>query len=498
MLKIFKNFSAKKINLLILYSVVIAIASFSTYFVKYNYPPAVFWDENYHIASAQKYLDGVMFMEVHPPLGKLFIALGEYLIQPNKNLDTHKFSETDYIKDFPQDYSFAGVRFFPALFAWLSAIVFFFILYFLSKNPHLAAIFSSLYVFDNALIVHSRGAMLEGIHLFFILLSILYFAHLISKNSRIKSISYFILGILIGLSVMIKATGAITLLLFLFLFAHDKREDLKEWRKNALPLSKKILIKFIITVAGISAVFFPVWYIHFSLGKTVANDKFYSSSENYKEIIKNGGASKLQNFFMMLGDNLKYMANYNKGVPKLDVCKADENGSYPMVWPLGDKSINYRWEKNDAGVRYLYLQNNPIIWFVAMMGVILSLILIISKFIYRLEVKDKRLFQFIISFTVMYVSYMAIMLKIERVMYLYHYFIPLIFSFILSYLVFNYIFGEYLEKNKKIAYGILILFVFTIFTFYNFYSPLTYYKPLTTEQFNQRVWFDFWKLSPVK
>src|SRR3989338_173836 len=167
------NFSKKNTKYIVLYSFLVLAFSFFTYFVKYNYPPAVFWDENYHIASAQKYIDGAMFMEVHPPLGKLFIAFGEYLIQPNKNLDTGKFSETDYIKNFPENYSFAGVRFFPSLFAWLSALVFFFILYFLSKNPHLSAIFASLYIFDNALIVHSRGAMVEGSHLFFILLSIL-------------------------------------------------------------------------------------------------------------------------------------------------------------------------------------------------------------------------------------------------------------------------------------------------------------------------------------
>ena len=33
---------------------------------------------------------------------------------------------------------------------------------------------------------------------------------------------------------------------------------------------------------------------------------------------------------------------------------------------------------------------------------------------------------------------------------------------------------------------------------YQFYSPLTYYKPLTTNEFNQRIWFDSWKLKAVE
>ena len=211
-----------------------------------------------------------------------------------------------------------------------------------------------------------------------------------------------------------------------------------------------------------------------------------------------GGTANPLNFYVMIKDNLKYMANYNKGVPRLDVCKPDENGSHPLIWPVGDKSINYRWEKNDEGIRYLYLQSNPMIWLSELVGVILSMILIVSKFIYKMEIKDKKIFYLLICFTSMYVSYMAIMLQIGRVMYLYHYFIPLIFSFIILFLVFNYIFGEYLENRKKTAYSFLIAFLLAIIASYQFYSPLTYYKPLKTEQFNQRIWFDLWKLKAIE
>src|SRR3990167_5772451 len=181
MINYFKKLFSKRRNILIFYSVIVLAVSYFTYFKNYDYPPSVFWDENYHISSAQKYLTGVMFMEAPPPLGKLFVALGEYLIHPNNNIaksELHKFTQTDYIKDFPADYSFAGMRFFSALFAWLSAIVFFYILYFISKNPHTSLLFSSFYIFENALITHSRAAQIGRAHLFFILLAILYFVYL--------------------------------------------------------------------------------------------------------------------------------------------------------------------------------------------------------------------------------------------------------------------------------------------------------------------------------
>ena len=498
----FKKLFSRKRNTLIIYSVIVLAVSYFTYFKNYDYPPSVFWDENYHIASAQKYLTGVMFMEAHPPLGKLFVALGEYLIHPNDNIAKNellKFTQTDYIKDFPAGYSFKGVRFFSALFAWLSAVVFFYIFYFISKNPHTSLLFSFLYIFENALITHSRAAMLEGSHLFFILLAILYFVYLVQKPSRKTLLNYFILGILAGLAVSIKATGAITVFLFPFLFALDwKYQGSALISRKVLDISKKLIIKGLFFAVGSAAVFSLVWHIHFSLGKFAANDKFYKASEEYKEIMKNGLTSDPKYFPTMMKDNLAYMANYNKGVPKLDVCKPDENGSYPLAWLIGDKSINYRWEKSGDGVRYMYLQANPITWFLGLAGIILSLILIIGRLVFKNPIKNKNLFYLITTFAALYVIYMAIMLRIERVMYLYHYFIPLIFSFILAFLVFNYIFEDKIAaKSKKLYIGLIIMVVIIAGT-YKFFSPFSYYQPLTTEQFEKRIWFDFWKLKPIE
>ena len=500
-----KHFFSKKRNVLVFYAAIILAVSYFTYFKNYDYPPSVFWDENYHIASAQKYLTGVMFMEPHPPLGKLFVAWGEKILQPNKTIpaaELHKFTQTDYIKDFPAGYSFKGVRFFSALFAWLSAIVFFGILYFISKNPHTSLVFSSFYVFENALIVHSRSAMLEGGHLFFILLAILYFVYLAQKSSRKTLLNYFVLGILVGLDISVKATGAITAFLFPFLFFLDYKYQNHQGNplisRGCLDGTKKMIIKGLFFAVGSAVIFSLVWYVHFSLGKFAANDKFYKASEEYKEIMAKGLTSDPKYFPTMLKDNLAYMANYNKGVPKLDVCKSDENGSYPLAWLVGDKSINYRWEKSGDGVRYMYLQVNPLTWFLGLAGIILSLVLIIGRIVFKIPIKNKNLFYLITTFAALYVIYMAIMLRIDRVMYLYHYFIPLLFSFILAFLVFNCIFEDKIAaKSKKLYIGLFVMIIAIVWT-YKFFSPLTYYEPLTAEQFKQRIWFEFWKLKPIE
>ncbi len=51
------------------YALIVFVVSFFIYGFNYSYSPGLFWDENYHITSAQRYIDGVFFMGDHPPLG---------------------------------------------------------------------------------------------------------------------------------------------------------------------------------------------------------------------------------------------------------------------------------------------------------------------------------------------------------------------------------------------------------------------------------------------
>ena len=88
--------------------------------------------------------------------------------------------------------------------------------------------------------------------------------------------------------------------------------------------------------------------------------------------------------------------------------------------------------------------------------------------------------------------------QIPRVMYLYHYFIPLTISYILVVLVLYYLFEEQIKRGDKVVWGSITLIVAAIVFAWWFYSPFTYYKPLNTEQFNKRVWFDYWQLKAVR
>ena len=291
MLSNIQSILKNKSKLLIICLILVSAISFLTYFYNYVNPPNLFWDENYHIASAYKYINHVFFMEPHPPLGKLFIAWGEQLFQSNNKLDTSSFAVTDYIKDIPNGFSFVGVRFFPALFGALSGPLFFLILYLLFPNVVLAFFFSFLYLFDNAIIVHSRGAMLDSSGIFFSLLVVLYFI-VLQKKKIIPIASYGILGILTGLVLSVKINGIIFGMLFLFLLVKEikykmsLREEKRRSNLDGIAHNDiQIIQKTILYVLGVVVIFCAVYYIHISNGRNVMDNKYYEASERLKNVL---------------------------------------------------------------------------------------------------------------------------------------------------------------------------------------------------------------------
>src|SRR6266513_1117032 len=110
------------------YALIVFVISFFMYGFNYSYSPGLFCYENYHITSAQKYIDGVFFMGDHPPLGIELVPLGEVILHPTRQVDTSAFLTVQKTENVPKGYSFTGMRFMPAFLAVLSGAVFFFLL----------------------------------------------------------------------------------------------------------------------------------------------------------------------------------------------------------------------------------------------------------------------------------------------------------------------------------------------------------------------------------
>ncbi len=581
----------------------VVVLSYLTYFHRYWEPPYVFWDENYHIASAQKYLHGTYFMEQHPPLGKLLVAAGESIFRVNAQTD--QFLGTDYGTDFPVGFSFVGYRFFSALLSWWTAPLLFLCFWFLTRrNPLAACLLSFLYIFDNALVVHSRGAMLEGPLMCFATLVILAFFLLYERPTDRRRFLWCaaLFGASLALAVTTKVLGLIFLafipvLLWRDVHPTDRRPALTLgagmiavvaaylgllgacafaidlqlsrglepagpflglqtllshpwfvviallagaalsirllWLRA--PASRRAATFLAVMTPAFLLVYCGVWGMHFTSGRAInpvlPDQGFYQASPEYKAILApsaltsadedalrfaatptyraimaTGGPASPIAFPFLLRDSLKFVGHYNAGAPRLDLCKTDENGSPFWFWPLGARSINYRWEtpglaENQAPetqvYRYLYLQANPVVWWSALAGVLLAVAMLVGSVLFppRLPMRRRLL---LALFTGLYLAYLLAVSRIERVMYLYHYFLPLLFGFFVLALVLDEIqtLGRrgVTETMRLVAIMVLAGLCFVSF---QFYKPFTYYQPLTDAQVERRAIFSLWELRCV-
>jgi dolichyl-phosphate-mannose--protein O-mannosyl transferase len=216
-------------------------------------------------------------------------------------------------------------------------------------------------------------------------------------------------------------------------------------------------------------------------------------------LINENKQDDIASFPLRIKEHFDHVKIHQQGVPKLDLTKPTENGSPSLFWPFGARAINYRWETPDGlSYKYLYLQVNPVIWFLGLVGALGTSALAFIYLFFPLQKPFNNRF-LVATFLLLYWSYMLLISQLSRVMYLYHYFPALLFSFCLFALLVEearQIGNFMLNTRRKIL--LLSALAAAILVSYRFYSPLTYYQPLTDAQFRQRMIFPLWDLRCVK
>ena len=466
---------------------VVLIVSYFTYFHTYYEPDKAFYDEFYYIVHAEKYIQGIVFFDVNPPLGKMFIALGEKMFNPNKNIDFREPSENRLLVIQSAGFSFVGVRFFPSLFGFLNGLLLFLIFYRVSKNNILSLIFTFLYLFENSSIASFRAAMIDSTLVFFSFLTILYFLHLYEKEDDKTALNYFLLGCLTSLATSTKMVGFILAVLFVFLLFKGSKKIVR-----LLKLSGAYL-------AGLCVVFLCVYYVHTALGtrlldKDVATNELgvrtgikslvgmkVPSVEYIKMVEKKDIYNPLK-LVIPLRDYFNFMKASQVFLPKYDRDpeKDTKLGSRPLGWLIGVKSMNYAYYSSFDGDEYWYMffQANPVNWALGLLGVVFSIGLIFSRLVFRVKISNSKTYSYILIFTTLYVGYMIAVsfIAMQRILFITTYLLPLFFSFILFVLIFNYVFESYIIKRDRVLYIAVFLLALQSFYVYRVSSPVAYGK----------------------
>jgi dolichyl-phosphate-mannose--protein O-mannosyl transferase len=452
------------------------------YLPKNDYPRAIVFDETYLIPNAQSYINGVFFQDSHPPLGRLFIALGQFLRHPQD--PSNEFVHVSRIEeDWPKDIEISGYRLFPAIFGTINPLLVFGIVMILTKNEWVS-LFSGLAVLlDNALLTQSRYALTDSILIAFCLGAILCFVLLqashVPPGNRERTI-WIVFGALAGAAFMVKFTG-------LFVLAVVPFYLYKLWRTG----NRVKTVEFLL-LAGLAflLVFILVWKIHFSLLRFPPLTFDQPITEAHVKIVEGiYRPDPFQRFWIELTDAYRYMFEYHKNVPALDLSKPDEIGSPWYFWPFGGRTISYRWESGSGHLRIIYLLGNPVTWFISLLGVIAASATVIADALFKFLHPGQR--QRLYPFVCLYWIYMIPVMWISRVMYLYHYLPPLVIGIIL----FGILFVDILSIPQNIKPRILFATILCIAVLFWLYSPFTYYKEISYEHFDRLNIWPVWDLQ---
>jgi dolichyl-phosphate-mannose--protein O-mannosyl transferase len=449
-------------------------------------PPMLFWDENYHVTSAERYVEGYAQLTPHPPLGLLLIAAGERLSGANRGLDKHILTTRKSItgEDLPKGFDFSGMRLMPALFAVLGALAFYGLMLEISGSAARAAVLSGLYLFENAFVVHFRAVHLEGIQMAFMVAALWQFVRCWKMRAPPGAGAYALLGALVALAVMVKVNAAFLAALPLLLGLRDLRLA-----------PARVAVGGSATALAAATVVLGVCWIHALVGHRPPDattpggeQDLRGMSAPYRAYASGERALGPAVLWAITRDSLRNLGTEHLNAPRRRPNDLSENGSQPWRWPFHDRNINYRWDSSNGSTAYVELAGNQLAWYSGTLAVLASLVLLVRHQVLRIVPAGRNsTWQLIECLVFVYLLFMAMSLWFEsrRVMYLYHYFPGLLLSYVLLALWWQRA-RELSRRFARHATSVLASVIGLFLLCYLFFLPLSNHVPLTRAECEQR------------
>ncbi len=438
-------------------------------------PNAIVFDEVYFKEFAGNYLSGTYYFDVHPPLGKLLLAVW------------------GWVAHIPIQTLLGGdpatvLRLLPALAGVLIIPVFYILLRQLKASRKVATLGASLLLLDNALLVESRFILMDSMLLLFSLCAVVLYLAARKRSGPARFGLLAATGVLAGMSTGVKWTGltAIALIGLAWIW-----EAATKHRRDWLSMLREVAVLTLVPLL----VYASIFAIHFALlPRSGSGDGFMS--DRFRSTLQDSGSHNPQ-------ANMSFVSKF----VELNVAMAHAQtslnsathpyGSAWWSWP-GMKRPVYYWQgpKTDESKQgNIYLLGNPVVWW----GILLGLIAIVAVYARRPRVFKG--WHLVLGFLAAgYLLNFLPFIGIHRVMFLYHYFLAFIFSLAFVVIGLGIAAGWMHEnpnrpwsfnsrKSAAIYFGILVLAI----AGFLYFLPLSYGIPLSPESLDQRQWLDSWR-----
>ena len=408
------------------------------HFIGLTYPRQVVFDEVHWGKSASAYCcTGQRVFDIHPPHGKLLLALGAKL---------GGYDGTFSFEQIGQPYTNQPVfflRLVPAIAGIAIPALFLILLRQLGASPPAALLGGLALVFDNAMLLETRLILFDGILVAAILGSLVCLLAVDRAPSALRQVRLCAgAGALAGLAVGTKFTGLVSPALIVLILLKGSAG-----RGRAMPR----LHRFVIIVAAALVVYLGGWAIHFALTPNPGPaDAFHPTTGH---------------FFQDLWVIHKTMLSTN-----FSLAQTHPDASRPLTWPLM-KVAPYFWAGDGASI---YLVGNPVVWWGASLLFVVFTVNSLLMRVTRLRVDLPGPAQ--AGMWLPFVGYLIAFLPffgITRVIFLYHYLTPLVFSlaFVVLWLdAAGWIQNDTWRGQKRSYYAIIAAIVVA----FVLVSPLTY------------------------
>jgi dolichyl-phosphate-mannose-protein mannosyltransferase len=409
--------------------IILLILALATRFIFLAYPSEVVFDEVHFGKFVSSYFNHQYYFDIHPPLGKLMIAGFSSLLgfQPGQTFGQ--------IGEQANARQLFVLRFLPALFGALLALVFYALVCVLGGSKKAAFLAGFLIIFDNAFLIESKFILVDSILYFFGFSSILVFLASRKQEDGLKKyLFYFVSMALAGLAFSIKWTGLsfLGIILLFSVFSFLKNISLKRFLK--------FFAEVIVSLLLVAVIYILPFAIHFKLlYLSGPGDAFMSQSFQTKSFLDKTAELNDRMFF--------YNSTLAKDHP--DASKWHE-------WPLIKKPVWY-WSKDKTANIYLF--GNPLVWLPALSSLFLGF--------FASKKKRWAVFFLITGFLANLLPF----IMVSRIAFLYHYLPALAFAIILL----SVLLDGFMEKHASFFYlylGMAILAFLAI-------SPLSYGLPLS-------------------
>ncbi|MFH1048294.1 MAG: phospholipid carrier-dependent glycosyltransferase [Patescibacteria group bacterium] len=458
--------------------VILAALAFIIHFAFLACPNQTIFDEVYFGKFAAAYFSREYYFDIHPPLGKLIIAGWAWLVNVDLVFNYNEIGAA------ASSQLFFTLRFLPALFGALFVLLFSWFAYLATRSKQIALIAGTLILLDNAFLVQSKIIAIDIFLVFFEILTLCFFLLCQKEKGFTKKWLAFLAlaGISFGLTISIKWTGLAAIgIIWVILLTKIFSQKMSEWLspKN-YAISKIIKLKeaiagiFVISAIGFLIYLIP-FYIHFNiLNKSGPGDAFMSAS--FQSELKNGKENT--------PNPLGFLEKFKELNITMYSASAGLTATHPFSsqwhqWPFDKKPIYYWYQAptidNGEKIGKIYFLGNPIIWWLALGAIALTLIRIVSK------KERQKITPFMYVLILAYFANLLPFIEVKRVAFLYHYLLPVMFATLLL--------SIYLEKlwrkDKKVFAALMILAAIS----FAILAPLSYGWPMTPglDQFEMKI-----------